>query len=44
MIAKKGLAALLAALRRRLLLLIIYFATVVCPTSKFQRIAVITAP
>src|SRR5262249_2287137 len=40
MIAKKGLAAL----RWRLLLLVMYFAAVVCPTSKFQRIAAITAP
>ena len=40
MIAKKSLAAL----RRRLLLLVMHFATVVCPTSKFQRIAAITAP
>jgi len=36
MIAKK-----MAALRWRLLLLVMYFATVVCPTSKFQTI---TAP
>jgi hypothetical protein len=40
MIAKKGLAAL----RLRLLLLVMYFATVVCPTSKSQRIVAITAP
>ena len=40
MIAKKSLAVL----RWRLLLLVMYFAAVVCPTSKFQRIVAITAP